>query len=619
MDKEGISWEFLVNSQKGIANLRQIDGEFDKLKKSAKQVEGQVVDSVGKMDTKMSKFKMGVTSLAGEFPLLGNAIRLATSPLGLLTIGLVGVTAAFSHGAQKAKEFDNTFLEVKNLNLDKTNSQMEKLRNNILNTSFDKGLDPDKFARGMFDVQSATGKYGDEVVDIVQKIGVFSRTMKSDFNETINGASKAMGIFKFGADGLDDYLASSAKVVQLGITTFDQLAKVQTEFAGAAAASGQGYDEANKVFSVFTKTTKNVDIAATMTKGFFEDLKKLEKIKVKVFENGEFRKTDDILKDVNDKFKSLDNESISNLIEQIGGNEGLRGLLKQVQANGDDVLKLFKDFDNQEFDFDEALKNANGDLVLMDEIVNNKLTAAWIRLGETITPIFISIKSALADMMDWFTDIPAAFSKIKGFDIDIAGKNKSDAGLEHLQSKLDAISDPQQKEAYLDGLIKMETNKLEKNKADFQDYMNNSAIYSKEKGFKESEGFGITKSIEDIKKQGVVGYDRWKIQTEMKSQEMLINEMLGLKRGLTEGGTILDEDPNKQSITGSKTADDSIKGISVAGAAVRHVTVNIENLIRENIINASNAQNGMMMTADEITQIIVRAVRDAELTLSSNG
>ena len=46
--------------------------------------------------------------------------------------------------------------------------------------------------------------------------------------------------------------------------------------------------------------------------------------------------------------------------------------------------------------------------------------------------------------------------------------------------------------------------------------------------------------------------------------------------------------------------------------------MNIENLIRENIINAQSSEKGVQDLAAYITEVVVRAVRDAELTLSSN-
>lgn len=634
IDKEGISWEFSVKSNQGLNELRKIDQGFDNLKKSANEAEGQVTDSFQKMDKQTSKFKQGLQNLAGEFPLLGNAIRLATSPLGLFTLGVVGVTAAFAHGVQEAKKFDNVFLELKQLNLDKTTSQINTLREDILDLSFEKGLDPHKTVKAFLDVQGGTGKFGDEVKEIVGQIGVFSMAMKMDFNEGINGAVKAMKIFGFGSEEMGDYLASSANAVNVGIASFEELAKVQTEFAGAAGAAGQDYDAANKVFAQFSLMAKNADIAATYTKGFFEDLTKLEKIKINVFkDDGSFRKMDDILSDVNDKFKKLTDQDINKLIEKVGGNEGLRGMLKQVQLQGDDVLKLFEDFDNADFDFDKALANAKGDLDTMSQIVDNKLTTAWIRLGDTIKPILIDLKSWLADTLDWFGEVSktlhtwSKYGNLKdennraAYERDLGAESYMQANMPGYTRQLEGITDPTQKMQAIDNWIAGLQQDIIDTKGDvslaysdptaFARQWNADNAYAAEQGWYTAPDLGTSRSadIELLQSQLNYSYER------VGGTQMMINELKSLKEQYgAEGENILGTTtPGSSS---SSTKDDSIKGVSVAGAAIRNVTVNIENLIRENIINSSSAQNGMQITADEIVQIVVRAVRDAELTLS---
>ena len=92
-------------------------------------------------------------------------------------------------------------------------------------------------------------------------------------------------------DKLDEFNRSAYATVKVGVTTFDQLAKVQSVYAGAAASSNQSFDTANKFLALFTVKTKSVDEAATLTKSMFNDLTKdttikaFKKVGISLYEN----------------------------------------------------------------------------------------------------------------------------------------------------------------------------------------------------------------------------------------------------------------------------------------------------------------------------------------------
>ena len=161
----------------------------------------------------------------------------------------------------------------------------------VLDTAYNKGFTTTQTVAGYFDVQSTTGKYGDEVKRIVEKQGEFANLMQANFNDYIAGTAKGMANFGFGVDKLDEYNRSAYATVKVGVTTFDQLAKVQSVYAGAAASNNQTFDTANKLLALFTIKTKSVDEAATLTKSMFNDLTKdttisaFKKIGINLYDN----------------------------------------------------------------------------------------------------------------------------------------------------------------------------------------------------------------------------------------------------------------------------------------------------------------------------------------------
>ncbi|ANQ49617.1 phage tail tape measure protein [Flammeovirga sp. MY04] len=325
--------------------------------------------------------------------------------------GATAVVGAMALATKAAGDYQNEFLELKNLNLDKTTSQLNDLDKSIKRVSFEQGLNPKETVKAFYDVQSATGLYGEEVDKIVTKVGRFSIATKADLNESINSTTKAMKAFGLSTDELDGYLESSAKTVQVGITTFDELAKVQTEYAGAAAAAGQTVNTANKVFAAMTAISKDSATAATATKSAFQGLtadntvKGLKEIGVNVFDaSGQMRDMDEVIRDLVPRLKGMNDQQFLDLRNSIGGPEGLQNLMNQLKTSGDDVINTLDAFDQSKFNIDEALKNAQGDFNTLSNIVQNRFNVVLTELGEVILPYVAIALNSIGDGIIWLRE-----------------------------------------------------------------------------------------------------------------------------------------------------------------------------------------------------------------------
>lgn len=387
------------------AAFKKLDSKFDRINKEVDSIEKK--DPFNKSRIGAEKFKKNLEGIRGEVPLLDRGFRLLASPVGATAIAAGGLFAVLRKSNQEAQKFNNQFLELKNLNLDKTAAQIERLKNNVLGNSFITGRDAASTSTAFFDVQSATGKYGKEVNDIVAKLAKFSTATKADFNGSVEGAAKSIGIFNIQAKELDQFLASSAKTVQVGITTFDQLAKVQVEYAGAAAAANQGFDEGNKLFALFSKNAKSVDIAANLTKTAFQDLTKgstikgFSKIGVNLFDaKGQMMGIDRIASQLVPKLAEMSDLKFAKFKEAVGGSEGIKALLDQLKTSGDGVLQLFTDFDNSKFNLDDAFKNALTDAETLQTMLDNKLSTSFAMLGQSTQPIMNNLTAGAIHFLD---------------------------------------------------------------------------------------------------------------------------------------------------------------------------------------------------------------------------
>lgn len=359
----------------------------------------QVDRATGGMQRRINAFKTSAirhfADLKSEIPELGRAWSLLTNPLTAIAggVALVGIKAR--EAIAEAERFSYGFRELSMLNIDKSVKDMGRLKSMIRQTSYEKGFDPTDAVKAFFDVQSTTGKFGAEVDRIVAKQGEFAQLMQADFSNWINGTAKAMANFGFGADKLDEFNRAAFATVKTGVTTFDELAKVQSVFAGAAASAKQEFASANKLFSIFTVKVKSADEAATLTKSLFNDLTKqttidaFKKIGINVFDsNGQFRQADKLLVELQKRFRELgtNDQRLIDLKNQFSGSEGLISFVQAATDKTNQLQATINSFDTAEFALPKALEIAKNDINYINKQLENKTKVLMEQLGESWLP-----------------------------------------------------------------------------------------------------------------------------------------------------------------------------------------------------------------------------------------
>lgn len=371
----------------------------NKVRMGLNQAKKDTFNSVNAMQTKMDSLKYSFVknskAIANEIPMIGSSLRLVSNPLTLATAGILAIGQGIDYTTKKAADFNSEFRGLANLNLDKSKKEIASLRRMVLGTAYDKGFDTAQTITGYFDVQSTTGKFGAEVKSIVEKQGEFANLMQANFNEYIAGTAKGMANFGFGVDKLDEFNRSAYATVKVGVTTFDQLAKVQSVYAGAAAANNQSFDTANKLLALFTVKTKSVDEAATLTKSMFNDLTKdatikaFNKVGISIYDNnGKIRQADALMLELNKKFAGLDKDkNVVTLKNQFSGSEGLIAMIQAATDKSGQLQNTFNSFSETKLDMDKTMELAKNDLNYKNEILRNKLNTMEIEIGTALLPL----------------------------------------------------------------------------------------------------------------------------------------------------------------------------------------------------------------------------------------
>jgi TP901 family phage tail tape measure protein len=360
------------------------------------QVQAKLSAATDKMEGKLGRFSQNQIKMA-------SGVAVAFAAIG----GIAAITATIHKSVDATEKFNSAFLPIRQLNLDKSKSEVDSYRNLIRDSAYDIGTSLVDSTKAYYDLQSATGLYGAEAEAVFKKVGKYSIATGANLGDAMNSTTKAMKAYGLGVKDIDALLTSNAKTVQVGITTFDELARVQTDYAGAVSAAGQNFDTGNKVFAMFTSIAKSADIAANMTKTFFDGIGAQSKeiqdnLGIDVFDvNGNMKDADKILFEISDKFKSMSEKEITGVINKIGGPEGLRSALAKVKTGAEDMISTFNAFDSSKFSLADALKNAEGDYGKMKELFFNRLEMVFTKIGEKILPILAGIFDKISPILNF--------------------------------------------------------------------------------------------------------------------------------------------------------------------------------------------------------------------------
>ena len=364
-------------------------------------------DKLGQLKTKWAGH---LSDLTDKIPGLGTAFAALINPVALAGAAIAVAFKGAATAMQEAARFSGVWRQLAMLNIDKTDGQRAQLKDMVLSAAYTKGFDHSATSTAFFDVQSATGKYGREVDVIVRKQGEFAQLMQADFNKWIEGSAKAMANYRFGLDKLDEFNRSAFATVKVGVTNYDQIASVMSTYAGSAASANQNFNTANKLFAIFTAKVKSVDEASTLTKSLFNDLTKettikaFERIGIHMYDvNGRFRQADDILMELNKKFRNLtDDRSIVALKNQFTGSEGLIAFIQAATDKTDGLKNAFDTFDNAELGLVKATKIAREDINYINEQLQNRTSVLWAQIGKDLIPIKAWLAETASSTIRWF-------------------------------------------------------------------------------------------------------------------------------------------------------------------------------------------------------------------------
>jgi hypothetical protein len=367
------------------------------------QAKTQIRTDVSDMQNRLNGFAAStdksLRSASNELPIIRSGLSSLINPATLAASGIGAITTGIIKATGRAADFNHEFRGLANLNLDKPQAELDRLRKMTLDTAYKKGFNPEKTVNAYNELQSTAGIYGDAARPIIEKQGEFAMLMKTGMDDYVAGTAKAMANWRFGVDKLDAYNKSNYAAMQVGKVEFNELARLQSVFAGSAASINQSFDTANKLFSLFTIKTGSVAEAATLTKSLFNDLTKGQTVKafknvgIDVFDaNKQLKQADVIMLELNDKFRKMDSDkAIVNLKNQFTGSEGLIAMIQSATDKTGNLQGMLKEFQDSKYNADMALSQAHKDFLQRQMELSNRIDALIVRLGNKFIPYGLNI------------------------------------------------------------------------------------------------------------------------------------------------------------------------------------------------------------------------------------
>lgn len=349
--------------------------------------------------TQTEGMSANMRSAAQEIPGVGRALSMIKNPMTMGVALVAGVSAVMVDATNRAKAFNTEFRNLANINLSRSIGELNRLKNTIGATAYAGGHDIGATSRAYFDVQSITGMYGAQATPMVRQGMEFARLMGADPNEWVAGLAKAQANYGFSNSDIGKYHSAAYASLVAGAMTFDQLAKASPVFAGSAAASGQSFTDAMKMFTLFTMRTKSTDEAATMTNSLFRDLTREGTIKgflnagINPYtSNGSFKSVIQLMTELAEVFSSQQTQlQVNNLKNAFSGSEGLTAMLNAAAGGAKQLAAQLRNFDNAELNLNRTREIALGDVNMLESELRNKLNTSLTQLGESLSPVRVEL------------------------------------------------------------------------------------------------------------------------------------------------------------------------------------------------------------------------------------
>jgi TP901 family phage tail tape measure protein len=246
--------EIVVNADKGIAELRQLDKALSETTKATQQ-QTQAQNQATQSSTSFaSSLAQSAKSAAG---------------LALGFAGVAGIATTLSAAATAATGFEAALNAISALGTVST-QQLSQLREQLLALPPALGSSTE-LAKGLYDILGANVP-ADNAITVLTRSAELAKGGLGNLDTAINAVTKSAAAFGIPLEQAQYVTDVFAQTVVRGQGRLEEFAQAFPQVAATAAATGASFIDTNAAIAVLTQTFKNADTAATGLNSFFQQL-----------------------------------------------------------------------------------------------------------------------------------------------------------------------------------------------------------------------------------------------------------------------------------------------------------------------------------------------------------
>lgn len=312
------------------------------------------------------------------------------NPFAALAVGAIAAFATIStHAYQMSKNFEHAMKEVETISSE-TQKNFKGISQSVFELSKNTPDGPDKLAKAFYQIVSAgyDGAKGLKLLEVASKSAVAGVT---DTITAADGITTVLNAFKIEAEQSERVADVMFKTVQLGKTTFSELASSMSTVAPLAAASGVSFEQV--AGAVATLTKQGVPTAQAMTQ-----------IRAAIIS------TNEVLGDgwsetmtLQDAFQLLIDKADGSQVklrEMVGTVEAVGAVLGTTGINAKGAAEDLAAMSNAAGSSEEAFKRMASSNTNQWEILRNRIRATTKGIGDAVLEMSNGVAGGLNKLLD---------------------------------------------------------------------------------------------------------------------------------------------------------------------------------------------------------------------------
>lgn len=350
-----------------------------------------------------------------------NAVGSLANKIGVgLGVGLTAPIVGFGIASMKASmNFNKLMANVGSL-IPNNISRVNELKDSVLKLSNETGVSTELISKGLYDMISAFGDSAEsaKIMEINVKASTAGLATMQDAIALTSAVTK--GYNDTSAKAVEKASDLAFMTVRLGQTTFPELAQSIGRVTPLANALGVSQEELFGIFATATGVTGKATDVSTQFRGTLQALlapsKKMKDLMKSLgFANGEAMMKQLGMKGSLDMIVSTAKKANLPLQELIGSIEGQTLALALTGNSAQDFTNKLGEMKKAQGSMKQAFKDQTEGVNKAGhgfEVLMTKLTNFASRVGDILSPVFISLLDSVSPLLDTLQDMSPTILKV---------------------------------------------------------------------------------------------------------------------------------------------------------------------------------------------------------------